>query len=679
MLCVTAVVAMVMVASVVESVLSCKKKQQKIADTGTCNGNAVQQQCIDLCNGEAITSLEKCATEAPHCCVTDGKCVFKYSSSVVEGSSKSGIIEVKDIMMSFAFRATMFINKGPDMDGGESLDKRSLSVGLLSANETERRMMKEETNMRSRMINRMGGDAACVKFPLNCDLEVTNMDFDNMQPDIDVPYCRRTQCSPGNNALLDVNAIMCLSIPGCGFDLYLYYYRYYFGQAIMPNVPVCHKAIKNQKFLNLAVVFMLKYGQSGWNPAFTRCLIEDKKEEILSNPPGCEMVLMLENMGHVAKMAGWEGITSNECYLFGGCWLDNRRCMVAVNETGDVTVTSTKDYLALQQTSPLHTITARGAEMKFGLQECHTVTGLGLGLLDGHHNCLAAGCVSSVDANTLKWSLLNVGKMMLPEHLRSRYECMVRRGDVRADNYLKTVEELQAAGKIQPGQILGSLPLVHLDTKYVGLDLHKLVKSLELTKVGPVPDLACAVADSPGPPLVPPMPVLVQCPYAQTQLFDLPQLTGSTRGCCSSGTKCYFPSGTRMPRNLYMSGLASYLSEWTTWTPCSLSCGPGGHQLRTRVCVGRGPCVPGPLLESRMCTLAACSVLGPWSDFSPCPPCGPGLKVRKRACLSGVCPVTEALQQTEMCPVTVGACTGVTKKIGGFPRGRVRRKRVMNQ
>ena len=48
LLCVTAVVAMVMVASVVESVLSCKKKQQKIADTGTCNGNGEWPRLIKL-------------------------------------------------------------------------------------------------------------------------------------------------------------------------------------------------------------------------------------------------------------------------------------------------------------------------------------------------------------------------------------------------------------------------------------------------------------------------------------------------------------------------------------------------------------------------------------------------------------------------------------------------------
>lgn len=81
-------------------------------------------------------------------------------------------------------------------------------------------------------------------------------------------------------------------------------------------------------------------------------------------------------------------------------------------------------------------------------------------------------------------------------------------------------------------------------------------------------------------------------------------------------------------------------SEWSVWSQCSETCGPGTQQ-RTRDCNnpapsdGGKPC-NGSHLESAECNLVSCPVAGvwlEWTGWSNCSAsCGPGTKERTRVC-----------------------------------------------
>lgn len=52
----------------------------------------------------------------------------------------------------------------------------------------------------------------------------------------------------------------CLMQPGCYFDRELHTLRRSFGHQILPKVPVCHLAIRNQKFMDKAKQAIEKVG-----------------------------------------------------------------------------------------------------------------------------------------------------------------------------------------------------------------------------------------------------------------------------------------------------------------------------------------------------------------------------------------------------------------------------------
>ena len=57
----------------------------------------------------------------------------------------------------------------------------------------------------------------------------------------------RIACS-SSNPFLENNYQQCISNPGCFFDQELANVRFTIGQAILPGVPVCQLAIRNQAF-----------------------------------------------------------------------------------------------------------------------------------------------------------------------------------------------------------------------------------------------------------------------------------------------------------------------------------------------------------------------------------------------------------------------------------------------
>ncbi|KAM4677962.1 LOW QUALITY PROTEIN: SCO-spondin-like [Discoglossus pictus] len=81
-------------------------------------------------------------------------------------------------------------------------------------------------------------------------------------------------------------------------------------------------------------------------------------------------------------------------------------------------------------------------------------------------------------------------------------------------------------------------------------------------------------------------------------------------------------------------------SEWTPWSDCSVTCG-GGIQNRYRFCSdpppsGSGLPCEGPDREEQPCNLELCSESGHWGEWSPwtdcTKSCGPGVRTRNRTC-----------------------------------------------
>ncbi|GFS05121.1 brain-specific angiogenesis inhibitor 1 [Elysia marginata] len=81
-----------------------------------------------------------------------------------------------------------------------------------------------------------------------------------------------------------------------------------------------------------------------------------------------------------------------------------------------------------------------------------------------------------------------------------------------------------------------------------------------------------------------------------------------------------------------------YFTNWSPWDVCSVSCG-GGVQGRLRTCVGPfygGNDCEGSYSENQTCNLDPCPIDGMftnWTDWSPCSvSCGGGVVNRSRDC-----------------------------------------------
>ena len=125
------------------------------------------------------------------------------------------------------------------------------------------------------------------------------------------------------------------------------------------------------------------------------------------------------------------------------------------------------------------------------------------------------------------------------------------------------------------------------------------------------------------------------CLYQPIQQPNLPPLTGNFEGCCDRPL-CFIP---RIELRNAKSQIASYTTYWTTWGPCSATCG-SGTQIRRRFCVGNycGENVEEVETQSCSSTLCPTESYSTWSDYSDCSAtCGNGFQTRTRQCLQPPC------------------------------------------
>ncbi|XP_076806101.1 uncharacterized protein LOC143449687 isoform X2 [Clavelina lepadiformis] len=105
-------------------------------------------------------------------------------------------------------------------------------------------------------------------------------------------------------------------------------------------------------------------------------------------------------------------------------------------------------------------------------------------------------------------------------------------------------------------------------------------------------------------------------------------------------------------------GECPYWGKWGSWVSCSSSCGDGVRS-RSRECIGDFPlqyCAPGSRKEEEGCNLGECARWGDWSPWTECSAtCGPGSRIRSRKCLGDFpCPKNEAATGEEEC--SLGTC-----------------------
>ncbi|XP_078494487.1 uncharacterized protein LOC101243368 isoform X1 [Ciona intestinalis] len=503
----------------------------------------------------------------------------------------------------------------------------------------------------------------CLTYPNNCIFRPLSM-----IPRVNVPYCQRIPCSRVDFTL-DHNYIGCITTPGCQFDYTLYRYRGVLNQAVLPGVPVCYLAVRNTAYLRRVHEHVSVYGS--WNPLMEDCLLNHYRDEIFGpNQPGCHMVDVLNYYGDAPKLAGWKGITSAECFLIGACWKADGRCVYPVRTQQVALNTSTHNL-----PSGVPSITF------YGQPKCQKFneTAPSAEFLSQHHQCLKAGCTSSVDHNLILQHLYTVMTQNLPVDLQYQFWVMAQLGQVRADNWKQVADTLkaQSAGsrpifsnfqslagivngatnsagtfgvipfRLNVGSLRGNSstnPRINFGVIGSGLPGYDLSSIASLGNVGLLQQLGLLRKDLFERNLkVPNLP----CHYQNIVWPSLPPLNGSFEGCCDR-ERCFTPRFALYTQQY--SGVASYLVEWSVWSTCSKTC-DGGSQTRKRHCVGKN-CALEPS-ENRSCGTQPCPVWLPWSQFLPCSKtCGGGVTRRIRLCRSGNC--TGSNEETQPC--RTGAC-----------------------
>ena len=350
-------------------------------------------------------------------------------------------------------------------------------------------------------------------------------------------------------------------------------------------------------------------------------------------------------------------INPRECALIGACWKKGN-CIYPANAQGQPTVRSSNDKPGNRQLS---------ANL-FGQPICARFDDSTVDkFLSSYHQCLSTGCASNVDRKTLQDKLIEAGRQAFgPSYSPAFHQYLqkVYSGEARPDNYRKVIQRLR--NPIFPGPfpfpfppVLPNLPHLpgpsiipfSLESNAGGSRSFGLGGGAGQGNSGYPPSGGVF----PFPPVYPRPPPSNRCPYNQ-QNYRYPgvkPLTGSFSGCCRKPV-CYLPK-----TDLYnpYSGISTYLSQWSEWTDCTVSCG-GGDQNRTRKCIGAycDPNNPGGLIiQTRTCNAHPCPRYDNWGRWTPCSKsCAGGIRKRERTCIGkGKCqgPSEESAPcQTGTCP-----------------------------
>ncbi|CAK8686584.1 uncharacterized protein LOC143467983 [Clavelina lepadiformis] len=672
----------------------CFEQKIDLIVNGTCVSDPANRlPCCDLCTGIIVVGEQNCSSNI-HCCFEDGFCYLKQLVEDLSAPKRTFDIDA--------------LGKGfqDDLGGSQDDDSVSSRTGFVQSGLNE--------NVLAYLSS--GGNPAvlCPKFPATCGPLFYNNPND-IQPTLNVPYCQRIACQ-AENPLLEFDFAGCLGTPGCAFDYELYLYRSVLSQAILPGVPVCHLAIRNRAFQTRAAEYVQQTGS--WNPLLTNCLIREYEGEIYGDTAGCSMVNVLEEVGFKAKRVGWKDITSRDCSLINGCWRGNGVCVYSLPLT-NIKVRSSHDV-------PVHQNIFFGQDHGRPICLPFDDSAKDSEFLDSYHSCLRAGCAADVDSETILKHLRGVSFSYLPLTMQHQYWAMALLGEVRADNWKEVADNLIESSQAQGAnahilnQVLPSNILGTSSTNFSGLPFsialnisgHSSLQNAFTTfgsfgqfgTFGSNPDISprsLGVPDTQptsnsfnlgntrlalssghqtsqslntlqnllsGIGIPPPIPVEprfeIPCPYKKVQWFNFPPLKGSFEGCCEKPT-CYLPKEAIRDG---FSGIASYRTLWSSWSPCSTTCG-WGQSNRRRHCVG-DKC--GPFEEqTHICNQAPCAVFSPWGTFSNCTAsCGGGTRYRSRfcitkqpcvgptrqveSCMTGACPIFRTISPWSRCNVNCG-------------------------
>uniref|UniRef100_H2Z7N6 Uncharacterized protein n=1 Tax=Ciona savignyi TaxID=51511 RepID=H2Z7N6_CIOSA len=344
-------------------------------------------------------------------------------------------------------------------------------------------------------------------FPSICGISTysTNI-LQLLDAPVNIPYCRRIPCST-SNPMLETDRFACHAVPGCYFDLELANLRRMYPNSVLPGVPVCHLAIRNRKFQYLANQYM--QGRGTWNGIYNKCFIEQNKNEIYSPDAGCYVIIVLKYMGIQRKLAGWDGITTEECYLIDGCPVDGG-CFHP-GQLNQIQVRSGEDETRNSFNSGMN---------YYGQPKCMEYNPTTSDeLLQGYHQCRQAGCVvdPQINSDVLKYNLYRVART-LPANKQAKFWGEVIQNRITPDNYQQFLNKIEQRCVLPGNGIKG----------YNNL----LAYSLTLGVLGSGASVPRSVL--PNNPMFQP-----QCPY-QNFGAGLTSLRGKFTGCCERNL-CYIP------------------------------------------------------------------------------------------------------------------------------------------
>ena len=384
-------------------------------------------------------------------------------------------------------------------------------------------------------------------------------------------------------------------------------------------------------------------------------------------------------------------INERDCALIGACWIKSNiasYCAYPLDAQGQPTVRSSNS----DKRNNLLSVNQFGSPLCFPLH-----SGLnGAEFITTYHSCLAAGCATTVDRDTLIEQLLKTTSL-LPYPLNITYAQMICSGQVRPDNFKSIVDYfsrlskgpisiLQTVGLGVPdlgsnfnlgallgtnsgsfsslGSFLGTGPLSNLFGSIPGsgfCDYLNFGSNSALPGPGQ-PDFSQQFQNlfnipnsgnpfnqpqfsnpffipQPGSPFAPPfpfppiqLPLVPPCPYEIQQLRYPGVRLSGSFEGCCDKPMCFLPK-----TDLYNphSGLSSYFTEWTGWSICSVTCGPNGRQKRTRSCVPTSDSCTGLKEQTKTCNDGViCPHWAAWSALSDCSvTCDGGTATRTRKCL----------------------------------------------